>query len=122
MLSLLLHLVSRPRPALVATAAGLLAAAVAALASGPLVAWRELAIWGAAVEAGRTSFSGHLWLLGGDVRFVVVNSNELEPSTMAALLGVHLGAAAVTAAMAIGMVILQGRPPTSSGAPRPSRP
>ena len=72
-------------------------AAAAALASGPLVAWTGLMVWAVAIEAGRT-FTGYLWLLGDDVRFALVHRTELEPSTAAVLLAVHLVAALVTAA------------------------
>lgn len=102
-LSLVPLLASRPRPAAATGAAGLLAAAAAALASGPLVAWRELAVWAVAVEAGR-SFTGYVWLLGDDVRFVLVNRTELEPSTVVALLTLHLFTGMVTGLAALTVV------------------
>jgi hypothetical protein len=101
-LSLLLHLVPRPRPATAAAAAGLLTAGAAGLASGQLVAWRELAVWAVAVEAGR-SFPGYLWLLGDDIRSVLVDRTALAPSTVAVLLVVHLGAGMLTGLVALAV-------------------
>jgi hypothetical protein len=110
LLSLALLLV--PRPRLVAAAAlGLLAAALLAFGTGPLVAWQGLLAWGAAVEAGRTSFAGYLWLLGDDVRFAVVNRTELEPSMVVLLLTFHLALGTVTALAALAAATTTGRFP-----------
>jgi hypothetical protein len=124
-LSLPLHLFPRPRPLLAASTAGLVAAVVAALGSGPLVAWRALAVWAVAVQEGRTSFSGYRWLLGDDIRSVLVDRTELEPFTVSLLLGAHLAAAALTAGIVATVALLQrpGRPedPEAPGQPPPTR-
>ena len=106
-MSLLLHVLPRARRATAVAAVGLLAAAAVAQASGPLVAWRTLAVWAVAVEAGR-SFRGYLWAVGDRVRIVVVDGTELEPATVVVLLLVHLGAGMVTGVAALG-VLAAGR-------------
>ena len=127
LLSLVLLLVPRPRLAAAAAAVGLLAAALLAFGTGPLVAWQGLIAWGAAVEAGRTSFAGYLWLLGDDVRFAVVNRTELEPSTVVFLLTFHLALGVATALVALAATTT-GRFPgrrvrgTRASAPRAGQP
>jgi hypothetical protein len=105
---LLLQLAPRPRPAAAAVAVGLLAAGALALGTGPPVAWRELAVWAVAVNAGR-SFPGYLWLLGDGVRFAVVDRTELAPATVAVVLLVHLGAGVATVLAALGGVLVAER-------------
>jgi hypothetical protein len=111
LLSLVLLMVPRPRLAAAAATVGLLAAALLAFGTGPLVAWQGLFAWGAAVEAGRTSFAGYLWLLGDDVRFAVVNRTELEPSMVVLLLTFHLALGTVTALAALAAATTTGRFP-----------
>lgn len=106
-MSLLLHVIPRARRATAVAAAGLLAAGAVAQASGPLVAWRTLAVWAVAVEAGR-SVRGYLWAVGDNVRFVVVDGTELEPATVVVPLLLHLGAGMVTGVAALG-VLATGR-------------
>ena len=85
-------------------------AAFHGLAGRSLLRWSGLWIWAVAVEAGRTSFRGFLWLAGDDIRLVTIGHADLRPSTMLLRLGLHLAAALAAAAAAAALVATVRRP------------
>ena len=78
-----------------AAAAGLLVASLAALATGFLLPWDNLALW--AVTRGEI-YVGYRPHLDGDVRFVLTDRGEEAPSTVITWLVVHALAGAVAGA------------------------
>ncbi|HEX7166595.1 MAG TPA: hypothetical protein VF230_06415 [Acidimicrobiales bacterium] len=95
---------------LVGTAAGAGAtlAALAAIATKPLVQWDQLALW--KVTAGQDA-KGYLFAGFDDsVRFVLVGGTEVSQSSFAAMVVVHLVAPVVAAALfVVALAFLGGR-------------
>lgn len=94
---------------------GLAVTAVAALLSGPLLPWDQLALW--AVKVG-TNLTGYEPIRGSQVRFVLIGGAEVAPSVVLRWLAFHaVTGGPVMAALAAAAWPATRRSRSAGGAP-----
>jgi quinol-cytochrome oxidoreductase complex cytochrome b subunit len=93
--------------------AGLALTTLAALFTGFLLPWDQLALWAVTIDS---DFNGYRPLFGSQVRFVLIGGTEVRPATVTHWLLIHM---LMLGPAVVGVVILGWRHHSALRTPRP---